>query len=224
MLRKIAEKLGLARKPKVWFGSDFHFHHANVIKYCDRPYKDVDEMDSAIIKQWNSQVGPDDEVWVLGDFSLNPKWSKIIVPQLNGRKHLISGNHDATFPHDWDKKGKWKKMVKRYEEDGWESIAESAVITVGELGLVHLSHMPPLVEGFDDRFPQHRPRYHPKNIYLHGHLHNKYKRRGNMLDVGFDVELRLFSEQDIIDTFNGPENQPGRPMVQVEKDRKDMIG
>lgn len=224
MLREIGQKLGLIKKPTTWWTSDLHIHHANVIKYCDRPYKDVDEMDAAIVKQWNSQVQDGDTVYVLGDFSLNPKWSKIIVPQLKGRKILISGNHDATFPHDWDKKGKWKKMVARYLEDGWFRV-ETSLNAVLESGLtVHMTHMPPLVDGFDDRFAEHRPKFHPKTIYLHGHLHNKYKRRGNMMDVGFDVELRLFSEQDIIDTFNGPENQPGRPMVQVEKDRKDMIG
>lgn len=224
LLNKALEKLGLKKKPTIWFSSDFHFNHKNVIQYCDRPYKDCDEMNAAMVKQWNLQVKDEDTVYVLGDFSLNPKWSKIIVPQLKGKKILISGNHDATFPHSWDKKDKWVKMRNRYLDDGWSAVMTQAILTLSNGITVYMSHLPPLLNGFDDRFKEHRPKYKPEVVYLHGHLHNKYKRHKNLMDVGFDVELRLFSEQDVIDTFNGPEEQPGRPMTQVLKNREDMIG
>ncbi|WP_258934193.1 hypothetical protein [Nesterenkonia pannonica] len=49
-----------------FFTSDHHFGHANIIRYCDRPFADVAEMDEAMIDRWNETVSPDDEVWVLG--------------------------------------------------------------------------------------------------------------------------------------------------------------
>lgn len=59
-----------AMKDDIWFTSDTHFGHANIIKYCNRPYKDTEEMNADLIKRWNSTVGKDDLVWHLGDFSL----------------------------------------------------------------------------------------------------------------------------------------------------------
>jgi calcineurin-like phosphoesterase family protein len=81
---------------EVFLISDTHFGHNNIIKYCNRPYENVDEMDSALIKNWNSVVGPNDKVYHLGDLTMNPKhlW---IMDHLNGTKILIKGNHDI-FP------------------------------------------------------------------------------------------------------------------------------
>jgi calcineurin-like phosphoesterase family protein len=80
----------------VFLISDTHFGHTNIIKYCDRPFANVDEMDGALIKNWNSVVGPQDKVYHLGDVTLSTKkmW---IMDQLNGKKILIKGNHDI-FP------------------------------------------------------------------------------------------------------------------------------
>ena len=95
---------------KIFFVSDTHFFHANIIKYCNRPWKsgtkdedgeflitekDVYDMNEAIISNWNSVVGPDDVVWHLGDFALgNRNRIPEIVSRLNGKKHLVLGNHD----------------------------------------------------------------------------------------------------------------------------------
>ena len=53
---------------KYWFTADTHLGHQNIIKYCNRPFKTLDEMDTAIIRNWNERVDPDDTVLVLGDF------------------------------------------------------------------------------------------------------------------------------------------------------------
>lgn len=50
--------------------SDVHFGHNNIIKYCNRPFQNSDEMDITIINNWNKIVNPDDEVYILGDFAL----------------------------------------------------------------------------------------------------------------------------------------------------------
>ncbi len=76
--------------------SDLHFYHNNIIKLCNRPYKDLNEMHSALIKNWNSVVTKEDEVYILGDFSFgNIEDTETILKSLNGTKYLIKGNHDA---------------------------------------------------------------------------------------------------------------------------------
>lgn len=76
--------------------SDLHFGHSNVINFDNRPFADSDEMDSAMIRLWNSRVSPDDHVYIIGDFcyqSVNTAdW---YLRQLKGHKHLIVGNHDG---------------------------------------------------------------------------------------------------------------------------------
>ena len=75
--------------------SDTHFNHAKIIDYCNRPFKDVDEMNKALIKNWNETVSGDDIVLHLGDVALgNKEEARKILKQLNGRKILIKGNHD----------------------------------------------------------------------------------------------------------------------------------
>lgn len=82
----------------LWFTSDLHFEHANIIKYCNRPFKDVDEMRKKIIENWNSVVGKDDTVFILGDIGFGPLGQIIEnVKQLNGKKILIPGNHDRGY-------------------------------------------------------------------------------------------------------------------------------
>ena len=81
----------------IFFTSDLHIHHANIIKYCQRPFNSVEEMDNAIINNWNSVVAQDDSVWVLGDFTMSN--DKILInrtlSRLNGNKYLVLGNHDS---------------------------------------------------------------------------------------------------------------------------------
>lgn len=75
--------------------SDLHLGHANVIKFDNRPFADVDEMEAEIIRRWNKAVTPGDTVYVLGDFIWRKggDWEKTL-PQLNGQIILIRGNHD----------------------------------------------------------------------------------------------------------------------------------
>lgn len=78
-----------------FFTSDTHFNHANIIKFCNRPFKDVEQMNDVMIANWNSVIGKDDTVFHLGDFCLGgaAEWTKIL-DRLNGKIYLIMGNHD----------------------------------------------------------------------------------------------------------------------------------
>lgn len=80
----------------IWFASDYHFLHANVIKYDNRPFEDVLEMNEVLIDNWNELVDDKDIVFYLGDLSFerNGNETKKIVDQLNGKIHYILGNHD----------------------------------------------------------------------------------------------------------------------------------
>jgi calcineurin-like phosphoesterase family protein len=81
----------------VYFTSDTHFGHGNIIRYCNRPFGTVAEMDDALIANWNAVVGRGDEVWHLGDFGWwrDAKHIRSIFHQLHGRKRLVIGNHDG---------------------------------------------------------------------------------------------------------------------------------
>ena len=76
----------------IWFTSDTHFAHKKIIEYCDRPFSSVEEMDRAIINNWNSIVGKGDDIYHLGDFCFGD--SSKYTRQLNGCIHLIPGSHD----------------------------------------------------------------------------------------------------------------------------------
>lgn len=81
---------------KIFFTSDTHFDHANIIHHCNRPFKDVYHMNEELITRWNSKVMPNDQVYHCGDFSLskNPKRWEELTRRLNGQIFLIKGNHD----------------------------------------------------------------------------------------------------------------------------------
>jgi calcineurin-like phosphoesterase family protein len=82
--------------PRIWFTSDTHFGHDNIINHCARPFESASAMDAALIANWNAVVAPDDEIWHLGDFCYKSAQSPSdYLRRLNGRKHLLWGNHDS---------------------------------------------------------------------------------------------------------------------------------
>jgi calcineurin-like phosphoesterase family protein len=81
----------------IWFTSDHHFGHKNIIEFSKRPFQDVDEMNEVMIQRWNEKVGKDDIVYHLGDFALMPPTKlRQIRERLNGKIHLITGNHESS--------------------------------------------------------------------------------------------------------------------------------
>lgn len=84
-------------KNSTFFSSDLHLHHSKIIDYCNRPYSSEEEMTSTIISNWNSVINKSSTVYLLGDVIFKVPTEKAIntISQLNGKIHLILGNHDG---------------------------------------------------------------------------------------------------------------------------------
>jgi len=184
---------------KTFFTSDLHFGHRNVINFCARPYKDVKEMDAAIIKQWNSQVNPEDTVYFLGDFGINKRKAldKDLVNSLNGKKYIIIGNHDAGFIGGHSKTKDFTTIENKYINAGWVRASLAMTVQLKDGMFVTMTHLPP-DNSNDTRYSRFKLKNEKDRIYIHGHLHAHYLKKDNMIDVAFDGNLTLLSEDDII--------------------------
>ena len=79
----------------MYFTADLHLYHKNIIKYCNRPFKNLYEMHEVIRNNWNAIVKPEDSIYVLGDISFGTaEQTAEELSKLNGKKFLILGNHD----------------------------------------------------------------------------------------------------------------------------------
>ena len=147
---------------KLWFTSDSHFGHYNIIKYAGRPFASVQEMDEAMVQGWNERVKPEDHVYHLGDVTMKrPKYSMGVLGRLNGHKRLVRGNHDIY-------------KTKEYLEAGFEEIYGIRVID--NLLFTHIPVHPESLGRF--------------KANVHGHIHEKvyppitkYKYVNDQLDL-----------------------------------------
>ena len=150
----------------VWFISDTHFGHKNIIKYDNRPFTDVEDMDKAMIDNWNSVVKNGDLVYHLGDFAFyrDQKQVEAVLAQLKGQKYLIEGNHDH-------------KQVRRAK--GWTNVLDYYELKVDMGGsrkqLICLFHYPMMTWNTA----------HHESWHLHGHCHGTLKApETTRMDVG----------------------------------------
>lgn len=156
----------------IWFSSDTHFGHENIIKYCDRPFKNVDHMNEVIIDNWNSVVSSGDTVYHLGDVALGQiDKSLACVSRLNGYKILILGNHDRPFMRAG--KADFLSWLKRYEEifdEVWHWMGNRTVLLNGQEFVV--SHFPYTGDHTPtDRHMDARPLDDGITPLIHGHTH-----------------------------------------------------
>lgn len=168
----------------IFFSSDHHFSHANIIKYDNRPFETINEMNEELVRRWNAVVSPDDEVIYLGDFSLSRDAVLKYLPRLNGIKHLISGNHDHCHPAHAKTQAKIERMTQWYQEQGFDTICLEDEIFIG-LERVKLHHMPYSGDHTDagERYVEFRPTDTGQWL-LHGHVHGAWKQKGRMINVG----------------------------------------
>jgi calcineurin-like phosphoesterase family protein len=128
----------------VWLISDTHFGHENIIKYCNRPFKNAAEMDATIISRWNDVVKPQDHVYHLGDVAVSQETLNRVMPCLNGHLRLILGNHDNMAPIETYAKYFDKILVWRLFKP---------------LILTHV--------------PIHQASFGKAKVNVHGHIHDK---------------------------------------------------
>ena len=100
----------------IFFTSDLHFYHGNIMKYCPkfRDFNDVNEMNEKLIELWNAVVGPEDTVYDLGDFAFCNKLKdlKSVARRLNGSHVLILGNHDTLISQNKE------ALLRELKDDG----------------------------------------------------------------------------------------------------------
>lgn len=97
----------------IYYTADLHFGHKKILKMDKRPFETIEEHDRVLIERWNARVRPEDQVYILGDFCVYSKNSPIsYLEQLNGRKYLITGNHDFALVKDSEAMAKFEKVEK----------------------------------------------------------------------------------------------------------------
>lgn len=131
--------------------SDLHFGHNKEFVWKDRGYDSVSDMNEQQIIKFNSVVGPDDEVYILGDVLMGDSKETIKhLKELNGVKYLIKGNHDTEF------------RIELYEEEKiFKEIYDAKAIKIGKY-TYYMSHYPTLVTTGCGKF-----------LGIHGHTHQK---------------------------------------------------
>lgn len=152
----------------IYFWSDTHFNHSGIIKYCNRPFDDVRDMNLSLMTAWNTTVKPGDTIWFVGDFGFHAKHEgtiplEEIFSQLSGHKNLVIGNHDEKNPKvlalPWERKenlvtvrdGEKRAMVCHYPMETWKNA-------------------------------------HHDYLMIHGHSHGSLKTKlPHRFDVGVDV-------------------------------------
>lgn len=137
---------------KTFFTSDYHLGHTNIIKYCNRPFENLESMNKTIIHNHNARVKSEDNVFFLGDFCFRNSTggkkgegeifkAEYYIKKLNGRIVFIKGNHD--------------------QNNSLKTCIKGIIISIGGEDM-YLTHNP---EDYDKRF----------KINLVGHVHEKWK-------------------------------------------------
>lgn len=138
--------MNLSKYKKIWVTSDLHLGHHNIIKFADRPFKSVEEMNKQIISNFNSLVGKEDLTIFVGDviFKYEGDYSELIN-KFNGDKILIKGNHDN---------------VNRYNKKDFIYIGDNLMLDYKDIRYF-LTHYP--MTSF--------PNMYKNVIQLYGHTH-----------------------------------------------------
>lgn len=152
----------------IYFTSDLHIGHENILSMCQRPFDNIEDMNETLIKNWNQMIQPKDTVYILGDFffMIPVEEANVIIKKLKGKKILIQGNHDLN-----------------YEKTLFDEICDFKIIKYNKKKFILMHY--PLLEW---------PHYFQGGIHLHGHQHNtqeynlEMKNQGILrYDVGVDA-------------------------------------
>lgn len=176
---------------KLFFTSDWHFSHKNIVKFCPnfrKPFESLDKMNDELIEFWNATITPDDVVYNLGDVSFSHDLKEIesVLKRLNGHHHLILGNHDGLIARHKE------RFLSKSKHDGnpvLSSINDYLKLNLRDFKqTLILFHYP-----IDEWDGCHKGYYH-----LHGHIHDRVAQvRGKILNVGFDLHGKFLTFDEI---------------------------
>jgi len=192
----------------IWFTSDHHFGHSNVVRYNKRPFLtgridakgkpevDIDRHDAILIQNWNNHVMPRDTVYFLGDFAYRNKEAATKYRQrLNGNIFFIEGNHDSAS-HQIRNLFSWYGSVHemKYRVENHTELLE---------GTIFLSHYAHRVWN----------KCHYNSFHLYGHSHNSLPENMNSLsfDIGVDAIAARLSGKPSGQNYEGLPEQDYRP-------------
>lgn len=169
---------------KTWITSDLHLSHRRILDFCpvSRPFETVEEMNSAIMNNWNSMIHPLDDVYILGDVAFcSGNEAADMLSLMHGKKYLVLGNHDKHLL-------KSEKFIKQFE---W--VKEYHTFKYDKKFIV-LFHFP--IFSWEK---SHYGAYH-----LFGHLHDrKIDLKGRCKDVGLDTNFcRPYLLQEVLDELS----------------------
>lgn len=171
--------------PKIFFTSDLHLGHANIIKYSNRPFPNVEEMNEDIIGRWNEDVTPQDIVYILGDVSFDKAQTTAAnIRRLNGNKILIYGNHDRVIRDNANVRGLFSEthdfLERDFKAEGFSGKGVKIVMCHYAMRVWNKSHH--------------------GSLHLYGHSHGSLPDNGSRsMDVGMDANgMRVVSLEDVI--------------------------
>ena len=174
---------------KVFFTSDLHIGHKNIIEYSHRPFSNVEEMNETLIDNWNKTVPEDGIVFDLGDFAIGGSkvWNDALS-RLKGKHYLIMGNHDMK---------NYREGYAKY----FEMVTQQMYIQVDDIS-IYLNHFPFLCFGGPSR-EQH-------NVYaIHGHVHLEPQANGK--DIKRVLQYSFPTQYDV-----GVDNNGYKPVSFLE--------
>ena len=165
---------------KIYITSDLHFGHSNIKKFCPvtraRFSDNTDEMNEAMIKEWNEIVEPEDTVYILGDVAFMPaSKAAVLLKRMNGRKILIEGNHDHKALKDLNFQKAFAEVHKYLE-----IVHNGTKVCMFHYPIAEWNQM------------------HRGSVHFHGHLHGNPNGLDGYraLDVGMDATGWIVLEMD----------------------------
>jgi calcineurin-like phosphoesterase family protein len=147
-----------------WFTSDFHLSHNNILKYCNRPFSSIEEMDETILNNLSSVLKTGSLLYFLGDLSFNKNSINRFFDLTDSMKvqvHFVFGNHDYRN----------KRIIE--ERAVWSGDLKAIKVNNQDLTITHYAMMV-------------WPKSHFNSWNLYGHSHCNLKANGKQLDVGVD--------------------------------------
>lgn len=182
---------------RVWYTSDLHLGHRMVAGI--RGFASTEEHDTNMVDAWNATVAPDDTVFVLGDIAVGGfGWHLERIRTMNGKKHLIAGNHDPVHPKHSTSEAKntpaWSETFATIQPFSRRKLHGRTVL---------LSHYPYMSWGDGPgRGPARDEQYRlPElgELLIHGHTHGAERDHGEMFHVGWDAWGAPVPQETIID-------------------------